>query len=106
MERDKALDKQYLKLLEEAKRVTKDRIIVFEDTFSSYFDKFFLCFWDVLANLPGFLVKPFGEKMPFNFKRVSEWEKIFKKFQLKIIFQKEFKSNKLIHQRFFVIQKK
>ncbi len=92
--------KNPLKVLEEAERVTKDRIIIFEDVFSSYFDKFFLYFWDVLTNLPGFLVRPFGEKMPFNFKRVSEWEKIFEDFQLKIIFK-----NRFSHQVLFILKK-
>lgn len=92
--------KNPLKVLEEAKRVTKDRIIIFEDTFSSYFDKFFLCFRDVLTNLLGFLVKPFKKKVPFNFKEVPEWERIFEDFRLKVIFK-----NKFSHQALFVLKK-
>lgn len=88
--------KNPLKLLEEAERVTKDRIIIFEDTFSSHFDKFFLCFGDILTNFPVL----FREKMPFNFKKVSEWEKIFEDFQLKLIFK-----NKFSHQALFVLKK-
>lgn len=97
--------KNPLEVLREAKRLSRDRIIVLEDTYASFFDKIFLFFWDILTNLPSFFVKPFGEKMPFHFKKISEWEKIFQELQLKIVFLKEFPKNKLIRQVLFVLKK-
>lgn len=94
----------YLRVLEEAKRVAKKKIIIIEDIPASQINKFFLYFWDVITNLPS-LIKPPGENITFNFKKISQWQKIFNNSQLKIIFQKEFQSNKLIHHVLFVLQK-
>ena len=93
-----------LKILEEAKRVTKEKIIIIEDIPASLINKIFLCFWDVVTNFPS-LINPPGENITFNFKTISQWQKIFNDLQLKIIFQKEFQSNKLVRQVFFVISK-
>lgn len=93
-----------LKVLKEAKRVSGARIIIFEDTYISLSGKIFLYLWDFITNLPSFLVKPFGEKMSFNFKKVSEWKKIFKRLQLKIIFQEEFQSKKIVGHVLFVLK--
>lgn len=93
-----------LKVLEEAKRVTKDKIIIIEDVPFSRCNEVFLCFWDIVTNLPS-LVKPPGENIFLNFKTISEWQKIFKDFQLKLISQKIFQSNKLVHHGLFVLQK-
>jgi len=93
-----------LKVLNEAKRVTKEKIIIIEDIPTSLINKIFLYFWDIIINLPS-LIKPPGENITFNFKTISEWQKIFNNFQLKIIFQKEFQSNKLIHHQLFVLKK-
>lgn len=92
------------RILKEAKRVTKDKIIIIEDIPTSWFNKAFLCFWDVLTNLPS-LVKPPGENIFFNFKTPSEWQKVFKELQLNIVFEKTFSSNKFINHRLFVLQK-
>ena len=72
-------------VLKEAKRVSRNKIIILEDTYNSFFSKTVLCFWDVITNLSSFLIKPFGEKMSFNFKKVSQWQKIFDELSLKII---------------------
>jgi len=93
-----------LKVLEEAKRVTREKIIIIEDIPTSFINKIFLYLWDIWTNLPS-LVKPPGENITFNFKTIPEWQKIFQNFQLKIIFQKEFQSNKLIHHRLFIVKK-
>ncbi len=76
-------------VLKEIKRVAKNKIIIIEDTYNSYFGKMILCIWDVFSNLPSFLVKPFAEKFPFKFLKVSEWEDIFIELNLKLIFKKE-----------------
>ena len=54
-----------LKILKEAKRVTKDKVIIIEDIPSSRSNKAFLCFWDIITNLSS-LVKPPGENIFFN----------------------------------------
>jgi len=88
--------KNPLEVLKEAKRVSRSRIVIFEDTYNSFFGKTGLYFWDIISNLHSFLVKPFKEKMSFNFKKVSEWEKIFKDFNLKIFFEKKHRFQKLL----------
>lgn len=94
-----------LKVLEEARRVTKKKIIIIEDIPTPWINKVFLYLWDFSGYLISFLVKPPGEKIPFNFKKVSGWQKIFKDFQLKIIFQKEFQSYKIIRHVLFIVEK-
>ncbi len=93
-----------LDILKEAKRVSKNNIIIFEDTYNSGLGKFLLCVLDYISNLPSFFVKPFAENMPFNFKKVSDWKNIFKGFNLEVIFQKEF-SQKFIKHILFVLKK-
>jgi len=93
-----------LKVLEEAKRVTKDKIIVIEDIPTSWLNRIFLCFWDIIFNLIS-VIKPPGENIAFNFKTIPQWQKTFNDLQLKIIFQKEFQSNKLIRHALFVAEK-
>lgn len=93
-----------LKVLEEAKRVTKKKIIIVEDIPTFWLNKIFLYFWDIWTNLPS-LIRPPGENITFNFKTIPGWQKIFNDFQLKIIFQKEFQSNRLIHHTLFIIEK-
>jgi len=99
-----------LKVLKEAKRVTREKIIIIEDVprgrgrITSFINKIFLYLWDIICNLPS-LIKPPGENITFGFKSVSQWQRIFSDSQLKIIFQKEFQSNKLIHHALFVVKK-
>lgn len=93
-----------LKVLEEAKRVSREKIIIIEDIPTSLINKIFLYAWDVITNLPS-LINPPGENITFNFKTTSQWQKIFNDLQLKIIFQKEFQSNKLIRHALFVAAK-
>jgi ubiquinone/menaquinone biosynthesis C-methylase UbiE len=92
-----------LKVLKEAKRVSRRKIIVIEDVPTSWLNKIFLCFWDILSNLISIL-KPPGEIIAFNFKSVSRWQEIFKEFNLKTIGQKEYRKG-LIHQVLFVLEK-
>lgn len=94
-----------LEVLKEAKRISKDKVIIIEDTYTSFFNKILLCIWDVISNLPVFFIKPFAEKMPFNFKRISKWEEVFEKFQLKIVFKKEYQLKKIIGRVLFVLEK-
>lgn len=80
-----------LEILKEAKRVTKDRIIIMENTFASWFEKPLPYFWDTVINLgmAVFLITPFKENMAFNFNKISKWEKMFNDLDLKLISKQE-----------------
>ncbi len=93
-----------LRVLEEAKRVSKEKIIIIEDIPTSLINRIFLCIWDIWSGLPS-LIKPPGENIVFKFKTISGWKKILENLQLKITFQKRFHLNKLIHHELFVVQK-
>ena len=96
--------KNPLRILEEAKRVARKKIIIIEDVPTSLINRIFLYFWDVIVGLPS-LIKPPGEEIAFHFKTIPQWQKVFNELDLKIIFQKEFKSNILVHHVLFVIAK-
>lgn len=91
-------------VLEEAKRVTRGNIIIAEDIPTSFLNRIFLCFWDVIVNMPSVIKLP-GENISFKFKTVFGWNQVFEKFKLKSIFQKGFKSNSLIRHHLFVVRK-
>jgi ubiquinone/menaquinone biosynthesis C-methylase UbiE len=74
-----------VKLLKEAKRVSKEKIIIFENLAENFLTKFLNLFHLFTFNL--FFQKK--QKINFaNFKESKEWEKIFKNLGLKIIFKK------------------
>ncbi len=91
-----------LAVLKEATRVSKNRIIVIEDTFLSWFDKAALCINDIAANLPSFLIEPMN--MPLNFKKTAEWERVFQNLSLKVVHQKRIQSFP-IQKTLFVLEK-
>ena len=94
-----------LEILKEAKRVSKDRIIIIEDTFNSWLEKLLLYFWDTILNLTAaiFLIMSFSENMAFNFKKIYDWKKIFSSLDLKLAYEKEwFRSRRFAC---FVLQK-
>ena len=78
-----------IQVLQEAIRVSGKRIIIFEDTFRNPFEKFLCGLNDWISNSPFFLANPLKMNMPFHYRRVTEWEDIFKKFSLKVMFKKE-----------------
>lgn len=92
-------------ILEEIKRVVKDKIIIMEDVYSSYSGKIARCIWCFLTNLPSFFVRPFAEKFSFSFRKVSEWEEFFHGANLKLIFKKEIKSFAKMKNMMFVLEK-
>jgi len=95
-------------VLKEAARVTKNKIIIIEDVFNSSFGRFSLCFKDVVINLTFCLLTKLVREitnMPFNFKKTSEWEKIFEELNLKVIYKKKYYSFFKTQQVLFVIQK-
>ncbi len=77
-----------IQVLSEAARVSRKRIIVFEDTFRTPFEKFLAGVNDWISNSPFFLSNPFQMNMPFHYRRVEEWEDIFQKFSLQVKFKK------------------
>jgi ubiquinone/menaquinone biosynthesis C-methylase UbiE len=77
-----------IRVLLEAARVSRKRIIIFEDTFHTPFEKFLTCVNDWISNSPFFLSNPSQMNMPFHYRRVEEWEDIFQKFSLKMKFKK------------------
>ena len=91
-------------VLKEAIRVSKSRLIVIEDRYDNWWQKKLLIFLDILFNLPHF-IKPPRENMPFNFKKDSEWQAIFRKFNLKIVEQKKFKFYGIFLRFLFVLEK-
>lgn len=78
-----------LRVLEEAVRVAQKRLVIFEDTFRNPLEKFLTGLNDWISNSPFFLADPGKMNMPFHYKRVTEWEDIFKKLSLKVMFKKE-----------------
>ena len=80
-----------IQVLREAVRVSGKRIIIFEDTFRNSLEKFLAGLNDWISNSPFFLADPLKMNMPFHYRRVEEWEDIFKKFSLKVMFKKETK---------------
>lgn len=81
-----------LTILREAQRVSQDRLIIMEDVYSSWLGKAFMYFWEFLGFFASFLANPPGENMAFNFQTFSEWEKMLKSLNLKIIYKKKTKS--------------
>jgi len=97
-----------LEVLKEAARVTKNKIIIIEDIPNSNLGRFLLCFKDIVINLAFcFLTKLAREttNMPFNFKKTSEWEKIFETLGLRMIYKKKYYSFFRSHQILFVVKK-
>lgn len=77
-----------IRVLAEAVRVSRKRIIVFEDTFRTPLERFLAGVNDWISNSPFFLSNPLQMNMPFHYRRVEEWEDIFKQFSLTVKFKK------------------
>ena len=97
--------KNPLQVLKEAKRVARDRIIIFEDTYNSFFSKIILCFWDILINLPSFLAHGQWEQMSFEFKKSPEWVKVLENLGLRVIHTKNYCRKKIIKQTLYIVKK-
>ena len=94
------------RVLSETARVTKLRLIVFEELYENFWQRKFQCLADILFNF-FYIFKPAKERenMPFNFKKKSEWENIFKSLGLQIIYQKNFKLLGILPRVIFVLEK-
>ena len=72
-----------VRILEEIKRVTKEKIIIFEDLPESFLSKIFCQIHKITFNQ--FFLK---QNPGSNFKKSEEWKKLFNALGLKIIFKK------------------
>ncbi|MDO8655160.1 MAG: class I SAM-dependent methyltransferase [bacterium] len=77
-----------LLVLKEALRVASKRIIIYEDTYTSSFGKLLTGINDFISNSPFFLSNPFKMNMPYNYKKVVDWERVFQELALKVKFKK------------------
>jgi len=76
------------KILEEAKRVSKGKIIIYEDLRENFIDDLSFLFHKLTYKS---FFKPYN--LILNFKSEKEWEKIFNELGLKIIFRKRVHSS-------------
>lgn len=72
------------KLLEEAKRVAKEKIIIFEDLSEGFLSKLRCSFHEFFYNM--FFQK---DRQKFNFKTKKGWEELFRNIGLKVVFSKK-----------------
>ncbi|MBP7700473.1 methyltransferase domain-containing protein [Candidatus Woesebacteria bacterium] len=89
-------------ILKEVKRISKKRIIIFEDTYKSNIEKQWVKLRDVLGNIPEELSMNFA----LNFNSEKEWENKFKKIGLKIVYKKSFFNFlRFTHHTLYVLKK-
>jgi ubiquinone/menaquinone biosynthesis C-methylase UbiE len=84
-------------LLKEAKRVTRDKIIIFEDLNQGYLSKLFCWLHGISYD------KLFGNPTKTSFNSEKGWEKIFKELGLNIVFKKRI-SNFPVKKELFICQ--
>jgi len=83
-------------LLIEAKRVSKDKIIVYEDLFEGFFSELF-------CKLHGFSFDNFfGNSCKTSFKSEKEWEGVFRETGLNVIFKKRI-NNFPVKKQIFIL---
>jgi len=87
-------------LLKEAKRVSRDKIIIYEDLAEGFVSSFF-------CRIHGFLFDKFCQTgdNPAFFKSEKEWEELFNSLGLSIIFKKKLKSLYPVKKIQFVLTK-
>ena len=89
--------------LQEMIRVSKKKIIIFEDVFNNRLEHIFLRFFDTIEN------RTFSTEIPipYNFQTLSEWKKTFKKLDLTLIYTIQFRALPLPvrNQAFYLIKK-
>lgn len=89
-------------LLEETRRVTRKKIIIFEDVYFFYIEKLWLKIRDIIGNIPEEMRMNFA----LSFHNTDEWEKLFNKHNLKIVHEKVFLNFlRLTHHAFYVLEK-
>ena len=93
-----------LLVLKEAVRVTKKRIIIHEDTYTSSFNRVLVGANDFISNSPFFLTNPFKMNMPYNYRKVADWERVFQDLGLRVRF-KRVTTHFMTKHVFFVLDK-
>ena len=81
--------KDPLLVLKDAIRVTKKRIIIHEDTYTSSFGRVLVCANDFISNSPFLLTNPLKMNMPYNYRKVADWEKVFQDLGLRVVSKRE-----------------
>jgi len=78
-----------IEVLKEARRVSKGKIIIFEDTYTNFFNKLLAKIFDYYSN------KKYNPKVktPFMFKRKEEWLEIFQNLKVRVIAEKNIDGN-------------
>lgn len=89
------------KLLKEARRVSKNKIIIYEDLAEGFISNFF-------CQIHGFLFDKFCQAgdNPASFKSEKEWEDIFNSLGMPVILKKRLKSLYPVKQILFVLTKR
>ena len=96
--------KDPLAVLKEAIRVSKNRIIIHEDTYTSSFGRILAGINDFTSNSPFFITNPMKMNMPYNYRTIAEWERVFFEFGLKVV-SKRATSHFMTKHVLFVVEK-
>lgn len=83
-------------ILDEAKRVTKNRLVVMEDIYSNWLQRELTFFTDSLVNLE-------FEGHPHTNKTDAEWRMIFQQMRLKLVSREEFRTLLFFRQVIYVL---
>ena len=77
--------KDPLLVLKEAIRVSRNRIIIHEDTYTSSFGRILASMNDFISNFPFLLTNPSKMNMPYNYRTVAGWERVFQDLGLHVV---------------------
>ena len=77
--------KDPLLVLKEAIRVSRNRIIIHEDTYTSSFGRILASMNDFISNFPFLLTNPAKMNMPYNYRTVAGWERVFQDLGLHVV---------------------
>jgi 2-polyprenyl-3-methyl-5-hydroxy-6-metoxy-1,4-benzoquinol methylase len=87
-------------LLNDVKRVTSSKVIVFEDTYQNNIEKTWVRIRDIIGNLPEEVHMNFA----LNFRTETEWNSFFKDVGLNIEFQKSlYNPVRLTHHLLYIL---
>ena len=86
-------------LLKEAKRVTRDKILIYEDLSEGFFSKLFCKFHGISFD------SLFQNRHQTSFKSEKEWQELFENLGLKLIFQKKVSFLNPVKKKLFVLEK-
>ncbi|MDA1337400.1 MAG: class I SAM-dependent methyltransferase [bacterium] len=93
-----------LLVLKEAIRISKNRIIIHEDTYTSSFGRALASINDFISNFPFFITNPMKMNMPYNYRTVTDWEGVFQELRLRVV-SKRTTSHFMTKHVLFVLEK-